>query len=180
MTIRSGRLPAALVAVLLSAGCATGSRDSAPTAGAGQTARLVDYADNDGTNSTVILTGAIGDAGTAQSVRPDGSVDPDHRSQLNLKLAKGTFRLDVADLDKKIVGAFGHFPMDPRTCSGSITLAGAVPIVAGSGTGAYQDISGTFTLTVTIAEDFPPARCDATAPPLAEAIVMSGTGTVSR
>jgi hypothetical protein len=70
--------------------------------------------------------------------------------------------------------------MDPRTCSGSIAVAGAVPIVAGSGTGAYQGISGTFTLTVTIAEDFPPARCDVTAPPLAEAIVMSGAGTVSR
>jgi hypothetical protein len=79
VTIRSGRLPAALVAVLLSAGCATGSRGFAPTADAGQTMRFVDYADNDGTTLTVILTGAVGDAGTAQSIRADGSVDPDHR-----------------------------------------------------------------------------------------------------
>jgi hypothetical protein len=170
---------AGLVAIPLTAGCTTGTRGSAATPGGGRTARLVDYADNDGPTSTVILTGAVGDAGKAQSIRPGGTVDPDHHSQLNLMLAQGSFRLDIADLDKKIVGAFGHFPMDPGTCSGSVTVTGAVPIVAGSGTGAYQGISGTFTLTVTIAEDFPAARCDVTAPPLAEAIVMSGAGTVS-
>jgi hypothetical protein len=172
---------AAFVAVLLmTAGCATGTRGSAASSGGGRTAELVDYADNDGPTSTVILTGAIGDAGKAQSVRPDGTVDPDHRSQLRLMLAQGSFRLDIGDLDKKIVDAFGHFPMDSGTCSGSVAVSGAVPIVAGSGTGAYQGIIGTFTLTVTIAEDFPPAHCDVTAPPLAEAIVMSGTGKVSR
>jgi hypothetical protein len=176
----SRRGAVALVAVLLTAGCATGTRGSAPTPGGGRTAQLVDYADNDGPTSTVILTGAVGDVGKAQSVGPDGTVDPDHRSQLNLMLAHGSFRLNIADLDKKIVGAFGHFPMDPGTCSGSVTVTGAAPIVAGSGTGAYQGIIGTFTLTVTIAEDFPPAHCDVTAPPLAEAIVMSGAGKISR
>jgi hypothetical protein len=166
--------------LLLTAGCATGTRRSATPSGAGRTAELVDYADNDGPTSTVILTGAVGDAGKAQSVGPDGTVDPDHRSQLNLMLAQGSFRLDIADLDKKIVAAFGRFPMDSGTCSGSVTVTGAVPIVAGSGTGAYQGIIGAFTLTVTVAEDFPPAHCDVTAPPLAEAIVISGTGKVSR
>jgi hypothetical protein len=61
---------------------------------------LVDYADNDGPTSTVILTGAVDDAGKAQSVGPDGTVDPEHRSQLNLMLAQGSFRLDIAVLDK--------------------------------------------------------------------------------
>jgi hypothetical protein len=140
----------------------------------------VDYADNDGPTSTVVLTGAVGDAGKAQSVGPDGTVDADHRSQLNLMLAHGSFRLNIADLDMKIVGAFGHFPTDPETCSGSVTVTAAVPIVAGSGTDAYRGITGTFTLNVTIAEDFPPAHCDVTAPPLAEVIVMSGAGKISR
>lgn len=177
----SRRGAAGFVAVLLlTAGCATGTRGSAVPSGGGRTVELVDYADNDGPTSTVILTGAVGDAGKAQSVGPDGAVDPDHRSQLKLMLAHGSFRLDIADLDKKIVAAFGHFPMDSGTCSGSVTVSGTAPIVAGSGSGAYQGITGTFTLTVTVAEDFPPAHCDVTAPPLAEAIVMSGTGKVSR
>jgi hypothetical protein len=37
----------------------------------------------------------------------------------------------------------------------AVTVSGIVPIVSGSGTGAYEGIIGTFTLTVIVAEDFP-------------------------
>ena len=63
--------------------------DTPPPSGfsaAGNT-HLVDYSTNDGPDSTVVLTGAIGDTGQAESVHPDGSVDPDHASEwLNLLL----------------------------------------------------------------------------------------------
>ncbi len=46
----------------------------------GDTVHLVDYTDNDGPDSAVILTGAIADFGKAVSVNPDGSVNPEHNS----------------------------------------------------------------------------------------------------
>jgi 5-formyltetrahydrofolate cyclo-ligase len=99
---------------------------------------LTDYTDNDVPTSTVILTGAVGDDGKAQSVNPDGTVNPEHNSELNLALAQGSFWLSSADLDKKFVSAMSTFPPDKVTCSGAVTVTGTSPVVAGSGTGSWQ------------------------------------------
>ncbi|GAA3846224.1 hypothetical protein GCM10022403_092500 [Streptomyces coacervatus] len=146
---------------------------------AGSTVHLTDYSDNDGAKSKVILTGAIGDYGGATSVSANGTKDLAHRSELDLALVHGSFRVRIADLDKKIVSAFSHFPSNTSTCSGSVIVTGAAPIIAGSGTGSYRRISGSFNLTVTIDEVVAKSKCDASAPFLDQAVVISGSGSVS-
>ena len=188
---------AASVGTLLTSGCAS-TATKPPSAGgtttatsaadgpaatktpaAGGTVYLADYTDNDGPKSTVILTGAIGDFGEAVSVHPNGTVDPDHSSELSLALRDGSFRVSIADLDKKFVSAMRHFPSNASTCSGTVTVAAAAPIVAGSGTGSYRGISGNFNLTIKLAEVDAKANCSASSALLRESIVTAGSGTIS-
>jgi hypothetical protein len=192
-------LPVAAVAGLaLTAGCSSTSTKR-PTAGntattatstaggttsaaaltAGGNVHLTDYTDNDGPTSTVILAGAVGDYGKAQSVNPDGSVTTGHDSQLNLMLTHGSFRLDMAELDKKFVAVLANLPVNTTTCSGTASVSGAVPIVAGSGTGSYKGIRGTFTLTVILDEVYRPTGCNETSTYLSQSIVVTGPGSVS-
>jgi hypothetical protein len=185
----------ALAGVLLGAGCAAGSPGNRGAASAGtgnlgsETAagasadggavQVYEYADSDGAGASVILTGAVGDFGAAVSVYPDGAIDPQHDSQVNLALTKGSFRIGVAALDKKIVSDLSHFRPDPRTCSGVVRATATTPVVPGSGTGAYRGIGGSFRLTVTIAEIVPKSRCDGTGALLGQAVITTGTGRVS-
>jgi hypothetical protein len=181
---------AAVVVTLLLAACTSSSPPhpvaAATTTVAGATAGLtagtvhfVDYAINtDGPASSAILTGAVGDFGTGERVKPDGSADPDHTGLLKLTLKHGTFRLDIGTLDAHLVSAYRAFPADPHTCSGSVTVHAPVPIVADSGTGAYAHLRGTFDLAATVDEvDTPP--CDGTGAFIAQTIIISGTGAVT-
>jgi len=144
---------------------------------------LTAYTDNDGPTETVIVTGAIGDYGQAVSVHPDGTIDPEHDSELSLRLSKGTFRLDIASLDKAFVAVFlNHFPTDQVTCSGSFDVTQRVSIVPGSGTGAYRGVGGAFTLTIALDEvDKVSAAepCTAGSAFLSQAIVTSGPGSIT-
>jgi hypothetical protein len=85
----------------------------------------------------------------------------------------------VADFDKKFVSAMSNFPSNTSTCSGTVTVAGAAPIVAGSCTGSYRGISGNFNLTFTLAEVAAKANCSASSAFLRQSIVIAGSGTVS-
>jgi hypothetical protein len=182
----------AVAGIVLAAGaCASAPRPAAapstvPAAAAsvassrtGGAVHLVDYEVNsDGPASSAILTGAIGDFGTGETVKPDGSPDSEHTGQLKFTLKRGSFRLDVAALDARLITAYKTFPADPRTCSGSVTVHAAAPVVAGAGTGAYQGLHGTFELAATVDEvDAPP--CDGTGAFIAQTIIMSGSGAVT-
>jgi hypothetical protein len=169
---------AALASVALLWTSACSSAPAKATASTGNT-HLTAYTDNDGPTSTVILAGAVGDYGKAQSVNPDGSVNADHSGQLELTLAHGTFRLDIAGLDKRLVTGLAHVPVNPATCSATASVTGPVPVVAGSGSGSYQGIHGTFMLTVTLDEVYQPGGCSESSPYLAQAIVITGPGTVT-
>jgi hypothetical protein len=174
--------PCVVLAVLLAAsGCSSTPAERPTPVGTTATGNvhLTDYADNDGPTSTVILSGAVGDYGKAQSVNPDGSVNPEHNSQLNLMLAHGSFRLSIAELDKRFVAAVAGLRVDTTTCSGTASASSPVPIVPDSGTGSYKGIRGTFTLTITLDEVDQPAGCSASSPLLAQAIVITGSGPVS-
>lgn len=159
---------------------AAGATSAARASAAGGTVHIIDYSVNsDGPRSGVILTGAIGDWGQVVAVYPDGAIDPGHTSEFRLELQKGSFRLSIARLHKKIIRAFSPWPSNPSTCSGSVSFAVAIPSVAGSGTGSYQGISGNFNVTVTIDEVDVKPVCNGSSAFLAQVILIVGSGTVS-
>lgn len=173
----------ALLALAIVAACTlTGTAAAAPSTPGG-IVHIIDYTDNDGAVTTAVLTGAIGDVGQGVSVNPDGTLSLEH-TELNLVLSQGTFRLNIADLDKKFATAAGNTPFQhgPKSCSGYLKVNGSAPIIAGSGTGAYHGVAGTFQLTMTAAEvDVPTTndRCDVTGAFLGQIIVTEGTATIS-
>jgi hypothetical protein len=133
----------------------------------------------DGPTSTVILTGAIGDYGTGTTVHPDGTIDPDHTSDLKLTLARGSFDIDIARLHSQFAAAFKqNFPTNPGTCSGTIKASAPATIVAGSGTGAYRSVTGSFELSINVDEVDTGGKCDGTGKFLAQDILITGAGTV--
>jgi hypothetical protein len=146
-----------------------------PASGA---AHIIAYSINsDGPRFAVIVTGAVGDHGAGMTVYPDGKVDPEHTSELSLRLGRGSFRLRIAALDKKVIRAYQHWPGNQATCSGSIAVSAPAPVVAGSGTGLYKRISGSFTLTTTI-DEIDARPCNGTGRFLSQVIVIAGPGSV--
>lgn len=169
-----------LAAALAITGCASAAASATAAGGSPSTAHITVYSINsDGPYFRAILTGAVGDYGPAVTVHPDGTVDPEHTSQMELRLTHGSFRLSIAGLDTKITDAFRNRPYDVSTCSDSISFVAAFPVVAGSGTGSYQGISGSFTMTVTIDEVDVKPVCNGTSKFLSQVILLAGAGTVS-
>ncbi len=177
---------------LLAGGCAVAATTNpTTTVPAGRTAgaasavksgavHLIDYSiDSDGPDSSVILTGAIGDFGQAVTVHPNGTVDPEHTSEMQLGLHHGSFRLNIAELDQKVRQAYDPWPHNAATCSGSISFTMPTPVVPGSGTGSYRGISGAFDLTVTIDEVDTPPVCDGSSAFLSQLILVAGSGEVA-
>jgi hypothetical protein len=149
-----------------------------PTAGG--RVNLSAYSDSDGPVSVVILTGAIGDYGKARRETSTGSKAQD--DELDVALKRGSFVLDIAGIENKLLQAIdAGFPTDASTCSGLVTVDGAAPIVAGSGTGAYSSLQGFFHLTIAIneVETWPSCPKTDTAPYLAQSVFISGSGSVS-
>jgi hypothetical protein len=123
------------------------------------------------------LSGAIGDYGPAVTVLPDGKTDPEHTSEMELELRHGTFRLYIEGITGKFRAQTAHEPAYGTTCSDYFHVTASVPIVAGSGTGAYRGIGGSFSLTLTGNEDQKTPPCE---PGFASQIlVLIGSGTVS-
>ena len=176
---------AALAGALLTSG--TVMTASASTVRNG-TVHVFDYGDGSGVGTTVVLTGAIGDNGSADSIDANGTPDAQSNTQVLLALVQGTFKISVVGIDKKINSAFGRFQPNHSTCSGNVSVTGSTPIVAGSGTGAYAGITGGFTLTLTLALVGPKygsgkhvGQCinSNSAQPVAQMQLVTGFGIVS-
>jgi hypothetical protein len=174
----------AVAGVLFAGACASAATGTQPRAQAGVPAvsGIVNFSgfsqNSDGPDFAVVLSGAVGDYGPAVSVHPDGTVDPDHTSQLSLRLKKGTFRLSIARLDKAVVAATSRWKTT-RTCSFHAAVTAPTPVVAGSGTGLYKGIKGSLTMKVTIDEvDIRPCP-GGTSKFLSQNIFLVGSGTVS-
>jgi hypothetical protein len=185
--MRIKRLTSALALALAAAvaGCASATSATAAstttttTPAPGRNTHITLYSINsDGPTFHAIVTGVVGDHGQAVSVYPDGRIDPEHRHDLRLELTRGSFLLNRAVLDKRFVTAFRHWRGNPATCSGSAIVTARAPVVVGSGTGAYQGITGSFTLTATVDEIDVKSGCTATGTFIAQVIVITGTGTV--
>src|SRR5215470_13676899 len=180
---------AAVAGALVTGGCvsaATTPPAAAATASAraaaapGGTANIMIYAVNtDGAYWHAIVSGVIGGYGPAVSIGPGGQVDPAHNSELELRLAHGSFRLSIAALDKKFVTAAAHEPVYPKTCTDLIRVTGTSPIVAGSGTGAYKGIRGSFPVTLTLNE-VEAGPCQPSPGAFrAQLITVAGSGTIA-
>jgi len=166
------------------AGAVGGGMTAATTARAasasGGAANIMIYSVNsDGSYFHAIVSGAIGDYGPAVSIYPDGQVDPTHSSEMELRLVHGSFRLRIAGIGKAFVKAASHQPIYPKTCTDLISVTGTTPIVAGSGTGAYRGIHGSFAVTLTLNEV--EARPCQPSPGAfrAQLITLAGSGTSS-
>jgi hypothetical protein len=177
----------ALIVATATMGCAAAAGQAAAgqavtssATGHAQTAHITFWSVNsDGPDFRAILTGAVGDDGAGVTVHPDGSVDPDHTSELELNLSHGSFRLSIAQLDSRFGHEVARWPYDRATCSIHGTVTGAVPIVAGTGTGAYSGIAGSFTLTLSLDEDYIPGpACNETTAFRAQLLLAEGTGSV--
>jgi len=179
--LAGGAVSAATNAPAAGAGAsATAARGTATAPARGGTVRFTAYANDDLPGATVVLTGAIGDFGAGASVLPNGTIDPEHTSELNLALTQGSFRILIGPLHAKLVQAFTHFKPDPRTCSGHVAVTGAAPVVTGSGTGSYKGIRGDFTLTISVNEVDGQSSChNGASVLLAQALFIAGSGAIS-
>ena len=180
--LTGGGVAAATNAPAARAGAAVPAARGTPTGPAsGGHVFFTAYQNDDLPGATVVLSGAIGDFGAAVSVTNNGTVDPEHSSQLNLALTQGSFRIVIGPLHAKLGNALSHAPYNLRTCSGHVAVTGAAPVVAGSGTGAYKGISGNFKLTITGNEVDAKPGCQPFSGTalLAQSIFVAGSGTVS-
>jgi hypothetical protein len=182
---RRARGPALLAGAVLGGslfvGAASDAAAAVPTAAAlalhGAVNVTIWSIDSDGPDFRAILSGAIGDYGPAVTVLPDGKVDPQHTSEMELELRHGTFRLYINGIASKLRAQTAHEPVYAATCSDYFHVTATVPIVAGSGTGSYHGIDGSFSLTLTGNEDQKTPPCG---PPfLSQILVLVGSGTVS-
>jgi len=162
-----------------STAAANGASTVAVAHDAGQAHITVWSVNSDGPGFREILTGAVGDYGPGVTVHPDGTVDPEHTSELELNMSRGSFRLSIAALASQFSHSVGNWPYDKATCSVHGAVTGAAPIVAGSGTGAYRGITGSFTLTISLDEDYIPGpSCSESSAFKAQLLLISGTGSV--
>jgi len=135
--------------------------------------------------SSVISGPVVGDSGSAEEVAPGSPVPTKHAAELLLKLAHGTFRLYFADISVKCTKALGTpapgsmTATIPSTCSDYVSVSGNVPIVPGSGTGAYQGIAGTFAATLTVNE-LHLAPCEPSSQLYRQLLWLNGAGTITR
>jgi hypothetical protein len=175
-----------LAACTAAAASSTTATSGTATAGAGNPASLpglthvIAYSINtDNPVLTSVVSGAIGDYGPAEEVSPGSTGVSAHGGELDLKLTRGTFRLNIAGIDTKFVEGTSHEPVFPRTCSTYVSVSDAVPIVPGSGTGAYQGMAGTFAMTLTLNEVHN-SPCTTSLSILRQVIVLSGAGRITK
>jgi len=137
---------AAIVGVLVCALAVGGSAmatSRSPFIGGGKIRIFADASSN-GPVSKILFTGAIGDYGTATSIDKNGKVDQ-NGNYVKIALKKGTFEIDSTALNAKLKNAPGVF--NKTTCSFSFSGSGRVTLF--NGTGLYQGISGSASVTLT-------------------------------
>jgi hypothetical protein len=137
---------AGTVVALGAAGAAAASPSTTPTAGTVH----VWVTEGKGAVDPIILTGAIGDHGTATSEDKDGKVDA-NGVYVKIKLQYGTFMVNAVKFNQLLNKL--QPTIDTTSCSAWGTGSG--PVTLYDGTGSYVGISGTITMTTSFAAVFP-------------------------
>lgn len=112
----------------------------------------------------VLISGAFADHGTVKGA--------------TLHLAKGTITGNTAKLNA-LLGSPNFASGYSASCS--FNGAGKVSLPLVSGTGAYAGIKGDLSVHVTFGAQSPftSGKCDGNSPPIADQLVMTGSGKVS-
>jgi hypothetical protein len=144
-----GGLAFALIAALLAAvtaGVAVAATVTGPPTAATTINVLSTSSGLGGGGGKVIITGGIGDNGTAYPANTAGKRDPNGSYQ-ELILSKGTILLNKTKLDDALNHAYEKAVLNSATCSTQVAGSGALPIA--SGTGAYSGVSGIVHISLT-------------------------------
>jgi hypothetical protein len=137
---------------------------------------------SNGAVQPILITGVIGDHGTATSIDKDGTVDKNGEF-VKIKLAHGTFEVNAVALNQRLNKLQPTF--DRANCS--VWAAGSGNVTLSDGTGAYAGISGTIRITTSFAAILPrfasgpkKGQCNANAAPVAQFQgALEGSGNVS-
>jgi hypothetical protein len=141
-----GGLVMASTVALGAAGVAAASASTAPTSGTVH----VWVTPGKGAVDQILLTGAIGDYGTATSVDKDGTVNASGE-YVKIKLQTGTFMVNAVKFNQRLNKLAPTINMTSCTAWG----AGSGPVTLYDGSGSYAGISGTITMTTSFAAIFP-------------------------
>ncbi|HXR54417.1 MAG TPA: hypothetical protein VN793_05150 [Acidimicrobiales bacterium] len=151
-----------------------------PTSRAGGVVNV--FAESNGSKpGRVVLTGAIGDSGSTLNVNAKGKADS-KGTYIKLTLKQGTVEANLSVLYKLVDSASPTF--SAATCSVYFAATSPVPLVVG--TGAYHGVTGSVTLTFTVAAVLPryasgknKGQCDVSANPTGEQVLVTGSGTIA-
>jgi hypothetical protein len=134
-------------AVLGVTACAVGAGSAAVAAATPQGGKIrVFITETSATNSKIVITGAIGDFGTAVSVDANGKVDANGAFE-KITLKQGGFLVDGTGLNK----ALNHAKPTFNKTNCSFVFSGTGPTTLSDGTGAYAGITGKIAITLTFA-----------------------------
>jgi hypothetical protein len=125
----------------------------------------------------IVITGAVGDYGTATTVNKNGQPDQNGGYSL-LKLKDGTIEVNLTSFNHK--NAKVGFPINQKSCSSEGTETGSVTV--SDGTGHYKGIFGDLALSETdvwiLGRSSSGSKCDGT-DVIYNIDLDSGSGTVS-
>ena len=134
--------------------------------------------------SKIVITGVIGDYGTATTINKNGTAD-DNGNYVKIALQHGGFEVNSVALNKKTNTAP---PIMENVATCSVVFGGTGPVTLFNGTGTYAGITGTIIITEKFAGVGPwytsgakKGQCNTNSntPPVAFYGSITGTGKVS-
>jgi hypothetical protein len=141
MCFKTGAVVAVIAAVL------TTSASAAGTTPAGGVIGIYASPGMSGAVARIVITGAIGDYGTATTIDKDGKVDQ-NGGYVRIVLKHGGFEVNSIALNKK-ANAARPTTNSSTTCSFSVSSSGMVTLF--NGTGMYAGLNGSAHITETFA-----------------------------
>jgi hypothetical protein len=122
---------------------------SATAASAGPTGGTIEIwaTPGNGAVAAIVVTGAIGDYGTATTIDKNGKVD-ENGDYVKVALKKGGFEVNSVVLNQK-TNAAPPIMVNNTTCS--VEFGGSGPVTLFNGNGMYAGITGTLHITETFA-----------------------------
>lgn len=140
-------LAATALGALALGGGGTAASASTPAGGA---VKFIVLPGTTGNSSAIVVTGVIGGRGSVSDVDKNGTPDPNGRFA-KVSLPQGTFEVNLTALDTKAGKA--SYPINHQSCTAEGSVTASVTDL--DGTGLYKGMTGTQTVTETVAFTMP-------------------------